>query len=125
MINNKLMLVYGFEEEEINLLKNMYSENNLPTYKIVNKNMGKMKLRDIISGISLEVEDIDMPEEKVIIFNNFSDNELELGIKKLKEILKPVPIMAVVTDTSIEWEFKYLLDHLMEEREWHIKQQNK
>ena len=44
------------------------------------------------------------------------------GVKKIKEILKPVPIMAVVTETSIDWEFKYLVDHLMEEREWYRKQ---
>ncbi len=30
--------------------------------------------------------------------------------------------MAVVTETSINWEFKYLVDHLMEEREWYRKQ---
>ncbi|NFA61163.1 DUF3783 domain-containing protein [Clostridium sp. FAM 1755] len=122
MINNKLMLVYGLKNEELNLLKNICLENNLPSFKIVNKNMCEMKLRDIIKGINLEVEDVDMPEEKVVIFNNFSDTELDLGVKKIKEILKPIPIMAVVTETSIDWQFKYLVDHLMEEREWYRKQ---
>ncbi len=122
MINNKLMLVYGLKNEELNLLKDICLENNLPSFKIVNKNMCEMKLRDIIKGINLEVEDTDMPEEKVVIFNNFSDTELNLGVKKIKEILKPTPIMAVVTETSIDWQFKYLVDHLMEEREWHRKQ---
>ncbi|MDS1005033.1 DUF3783 domain-containing protein [Clostridium sporogenes] len=122
MTNNKLMLVYGLKNEELNLLKNICLENNLPSFKIVNKNMCEMKLRDIIKGINLEVEDVDMPEEKVVIFNNFSDTELDLGVKKIKEILKPIPIMAVVTETSIDWQFKYLVDHLMEEREWYRKQ---
>ncbi|MGO5064468.1 DUF3783 domain-containing protein [Clostridium sporogenes] len=122
MINNKLMLVYGLKNQELNLLKNICLENNLPSFKIVNKNMCEMKLRDIIKGINLEVEDVDMPEEKVVIFNNFSDTELDLGVKKIKEILKPIPIMAVVTETSIDWQFKYLVDHLMEEREWYRKQ---
>ncbi|ENK1244903.1 DUF3783 domain-containing protein [Clostridium botulinum] len=122
MTNNKLMLVYGLKNEELNLLKNICLENNLPSFKIVNKNMCEMKLRDIIKGINLEVEDVDMLEEKVVIFNNFSDTELDLGVKKIKEILKPIPIMAVVTETSIDWQFKYLVDHLMEEREWYRKQ---
>jgi len=122
LINNKLMLVYGLKNQELNLLKNICLENNLPSFKIVNKNMCEMKLRDIIKGINLEVEDVDMPEEKVVIFNNFSDTELDLGVKKIKEILKPIPIMAVVTETSIDWQFKYLVDHLMEEREWYRKQ---
>lgn len=122
MINNKLILVYGLQKQELNLLKDMCANNNFPNYKIVNKSMCKMKLRDIISGINLEVEDGDMPEEKVVIFNNFSDNELELGVKNIKEIFSPVPIMAVVTENSIDWEFKYLVDHLMEEREWYKKQ---
>ncbi|MDU6878762.1 DUF3783 domain-containing protein [Clostridium tepidum] len=122
MINNKLMLVYGLENEELNLLKDMCLKNNLQSFKIVNKNMCKMKLRDIIKGMNLEVEDIDMPEEKVVIFNNFSDTELNLGVKKIKEILKPTPIMAVVTENSIDWEFEYLVNHLIEEREWHRKQ---
>ncbi len=91
MINNKLMLVYGLKEAELNLLKDMCANNNLSNYKIVNKSMCKMKLRDIIKGMNLEVEDVDMPEEKVVIFNNFSDNELELGVKKNKRNFEASP----------------------------------
>lgn len=122
MNNDKLMLVYGFNEDDISRLKDACIENKLPQYKIVNENMGKMKLRDIIHGLKLEVEDLNMPQEKVIIFNNFSDNELENSIKELKGIFKPIPIMAVVTETSIDWSFEYLIEHLVEEREWYRKQ---
>ena len=36
----------------------------------------------------------------------------------MRAIIGREGIMAVVTPTSIEWTFDYLLEHLMEEREW-------
>lgn len=119
--NNKEMLIFGFEEEEREILDKIIKKNALPAYKIITESMGKMTLWDIIRGLKLEVFNVKLPKEKVILFNNFSDEEVEKSISELKKFFKPMPIMAVVTATSIKWTFEYLLQHLMDERSWYLK----
>lgn len=115
--NNKMLLVYGFEDEEKAFLDNMTKELQLPPYKVVEKNMASMTIRNIIEGTMLDTYHKQLPEEKVIIFNNFTDYELDMTIKTIRSNKNIKPILAVVTPTSINWEFQYLLEHLMEERE--------
>ena len=114
--NNKIMLIYGLEHEEKAFLDNMIKELQLPLYKVVEKNMASMKIRDIINGPLLDTYDKQLPEEKVIMFNNFTDYELDIAIKTIRSNKAIKPILAVVTPTSINWEFHYLLEHLIEER---------
>jgi hypothetical protein len=115
--NNKMMLAYGFEDEEKTFLDNMIKELQLPPYKVVEKNMASMTIRNIIDGPVLDTYNKQLPEEKVIMFNNFTDHELDMAIKTIRSNKNIKPILAVVTPTSINWEFHYLLEHLMEERE--------
>lgn len=112
-----MMLAYGFEDEEKTFLDNMIKELQLPPYKVVGKNMASMTIRNIIDGPVLDTYNKQLPEEKVIIFNNFTDHELDMTIKTIRSNKNIKPILAVVTPTSINWEFHYLLEHLMEERE--------
>ena len=117
LVNNKMMLAYGFEDEEKVFLDNMIKELQLPPYKVVEKNMAIMTIRNIIDGPVLDTYHKQLPEEKVIMFNNFTDHELDMTIKTIRSNKNIKPILAVVTPTSINWEFHYLLEHLMEERE--------
>ena len=117
MDNNKMMLIYGFEDEEKVFLDNMIEEFQLPPYKAVEKNMANMRIRHIIDGPILDTYDKQLPEERVIMFNNFTDSELDMAIKTIRSNKNIKPILAVVTPTSINWEFHYLLEHLLEERE--------
>jgi hypothetical protein len=65
----------------------------------------------------LDTYDKQLPEEKVVLFNNFTDGELDKAIKSIRSNKSFKPILAVVTPTSLDWEFHYLLEHLIEERE--------
>lgn len=116
--NNKCILIYGFNEEEKAILHNIKQEEALPEYKTVSDTMTLMTLRNIIEGIKLELVSKPLPEEKVIIFNNLSDNELDRAIRSVRSNLQTKPILAVVTPTSIDWTFADLLEHLIEEREF-------
>lgn len=116
--NNKCILVYGFNEEEKTLINNIKEAENLPSIRIITASMASMSLRNIIEGIKLEVLSKPLPEEKVMIFNNLSDNELDRAIKAIRSNLQTKPIMAVVTPTSINWTFADLLEHLIEERKF-------
>jgi hypothetical protein len=115
--NNKLMLIYNLEEEETAFLDNIIKEFNLPPYKTIEKNMANMKVRDIIEGLKIDTYDKELADEKVILFNNFTDHELDAAIKSIRSNRNLKTILAVVTPTSTNWEFHYLLEHLIEERE--------
>lgn len=122
--NNKKILIYGFESEQKSLLRNFSEKSNLPEPLNVEQEIGRMTIGDILSGLKIEVCNCILPKEKTIIFNNFSDEELDKAIKFIKDKFSPLPIIAVVTEMSINWTFEYLLKHLIEEREW-FKAQNR
>lgn len=118
MLNNhKSILIYGLDKDAHHaLLASNYSTI------IISEEMANMKLKDIIDGYKFESNHKELPEEKVIIFNNFTDEELK-GMIKMIRAIAPSSILAVVTPTSIEWSFKYLVEHLIEEREWYKNRQ--
>lgn len=115
--NNKLMMIYGFDQNDRTFLDNIIEELKLPPYRVIEKNMANMTLRDIINGLKIETYNKELPEEKVIIFNNFSDDEVHTAIRAIRSNKEVKPILAVVTPTSINWEFHSLLEHLIQERE--------
>ncbi|PRR77898.1 hypothetical protein CLLI_21080 [Clostridium liquoris] len=117
------MLIYGFHQEDRKIIDDLIKTNNLPGYILVEKGMVNMTIADILKGLNLQVfNNLDIPEDKVILFNNFSDKELDKAISVLKKGFTELPILAVVTPTSIEWTFKNLIEHLIEEREWYKNQ---
>lgn len=124
LTNNKRMLIYGFNEDEIALIDDLISKNGLPKYRIIHDSMISMKVKDIIKGIKIEIFTDKSMGERVVLFNNLSDDELNISIKEISKVFNPRPILAVITPTSIEWDVAYLIDHLIEEREW-FKNQKK
>lgn len=116
--NNKCVLVYGINEEEVSELSKAGFK-----LKIITKDMINMKIKDIISGFKIETVNENYPSEKVFLFNNYEDKVLQTSVKLLRSIVKG-GILAAVTPTSNEWTFEYLSTHLIEERDY-IKRQQK
>ena len=115
--NNKCILVHNVPEEEIRELRN-------EGFKLieVSKEMTEMTIFDILDGLRFETVNADLPEETVILFNDFSDEEIKLAIAGIRKRFKE-GIFAAVTPTSVEWKFGYLVEHLIEEKEWYLKNQ--
>lgn len=116
--NDRAMLIYGLGLEEKEILNGIMDKFKLPQYKTINKYMADMKIKDIVAGLKFETYTGTLNEEKTILFNNFSDADINKTIKAIRESIKESIIMAVITPTSANWTFKYLLEHLIEEREW-------
>lgn len=114
---NKSILVFNAPLEEINILK----ENGLKVIEVSNE-MTEMKISDILDGLRFETVTNNIVDETVILFNDFSDEEISQNIASIRQRFKG-GIFAVVTPTSIEWKFNYLVEHLIEEREWYLKNQ--
>lgn len=111
--NSKAILTYGLNEKEIKDLQ-------ITGHKVINisDEMTSMKVQDILDGFRFEVVSNKNFDEKVVIFSNFPDEELQMMVSAVKLITEN-PIMAVVTETSKDWQFDYLVEHLIEEREWY------
>jgi hypothetical protein len=116
--NNKQALIYGFDENETEKINRIAKENHFPFIKTIKNTMGKMRVSEILSGDIFEVCNCYLSSDKVILFNNFCDDELSKAIQFLREDFQQMPIMAVVTETSMNWTFEKLLTHLIEEKEW-------
>lgn len=112
--NKKCILVYGLHEEELDKLK----KADLKIIEITSE-MADMKVRDILEGIRLLNYINELPKEKLILFNNYDTEALREKVKYIRTIVKG-GILASVTPTTNEWTFKYLLNHLIEERDWFI-----
>ena len=69
-----------------------------------------------------ETKDFQATGHKVINISNFPDEELQMMVS-IAKVITENPIMAVVTETSKEWQFNYLVEHLIEEREWYRSMQ--
>lgn len=116
--NDKALFIYGFDLEEQEQINKIIKELKIQRAKLIDESMGKMTVQDIINGLKFEIYDKDIPKERVILFNNFEDGELESCISKVRNTLEKQPILAVITPTSLNWTFKELLNHLIAEREW-------
>ncbi|ASW42006.1 DUF3783 domain-containing protein [Clostridium isatidis] len=115
--NNKCILVYNIPLEKLDFLAD-------EGYKLIDvkKEMMEMTVRDILKGLRFETINSKEYNESLILFNNFFDEELRDLIRRIRENIKG-GILATVTEHSIDWKLSYLLEHLIEEREWFLKQQ--
>lgn len=113
--NNKCILVYGLSNIELENIKEL-------GYRIVEitTEMCEMTLMDVLMGAKFEIFNNNIIDEKVILYNNLSEEELRKAIKDTRTKIKD-GILAVVTPQSINWKINYLIKHLKEEKEWYSK----
>ena len=118
VISDKCILAYGLNAEEIKKIQSQ----NIKVIEI-NDNMALMKLEDIICEKINENSYDKLPlNEKALIFNGFKDEQLKVTIRYIRGFIKG-GVLAVSTVQNYKWTFNYLLEHLVEEREWFEKQQ--
>lgn len=120
-INEKLILAYGLNQEEQEKLNSVLLKHNILPCKTVKKNMGNITINEILCNLEVEESNIELPNEKLLLFNNYKDKELYDLIDKIREVKGAGTILAAVTPTSINWTVGYLLEHLISEREAYKK----
>lgn len=121
LINEKLILAYGLTDTEKEKLNSLLLKQGILPCKVIQKNMGNQTIKEILCNIEAKESNTDLPNEKLLLFNNYKDKELYALIDSIKEIKSADTILAAVTPTSINWTVSYLMQHLMEEREAYRK----
>jgi putative cell wall-binding protein len=116
MNNEKILLIHGFDYDEQLKLNEVLKENNLPLYKVIDETIVNLTIEEILINKEAGIVSTPVQKEKVVLFNQCSDEEIKTTMRAIKACYSQKPIFAVVTPTSINWKFDYLLEHLMEER---------
>lgn len=117
-MGKKAVYIYGFDMPSCFKLKSLCAMNKVSLCKIINKDMTELTLGEIISGKTQEVsEQKELKSDPIILFNGFTEGDLQKLIKDIRKCpeLKEA-ILAAVTSVSINWNFAYLVEHLMEEK---------
>lgn len=117
-LNDRCILAYGLNAEEIKKIESQ----NIKVIEI-KTDMLSMTLEDIICEKTNEnlLEELSL-NEKALIFNGFKDEHLKTTIRYIRGFVKG-GVLAISTAQNYKWTFKYLLEHLLEEKEWFEAQQ--
>ena len=121
LINEKLILAYGLTVEEEEKLNSVLSKQNILPCKVIETNMGAVTIKEILTNKEGKESNTELPQEKLLLFNNYKDKELYALIDSIREVKDINTILAAVTPTSINWTVSYLMQHLIEERETYRK----
>ncbi|AWZ49623.1 DUF3783 domain-containing protein [Clostridiaceae bacterium 14S0207] len=121
-MSRRSIIVFGFNDVEKSKLKAIANKYRSETI-IIENNMMNLKMEEIVHGLKLNKSMIEgkkenLINEKVILFNDFKEEDLNKIIGDIRVCKDLNCILAVVTPTSINWTFEYLVYHLIEEREW-------
>jgi len=112
------IVAYGFDKEEKNLLEMLRIRHKVKKIICLSDKMGDSILKNILNEVFIISDEVNLPNEKLLIFDQFSRRDLSIIVDAVKSTIPGYPIiMAEITPISINWSIKYLLQHLIQERE--------
>jgi len=118
MGNKARVLTFGFTDSERELIDERLAEIGVPPPARLEKRHGSVVIGDILRQGATGSEEFDC-RERLVLFYNLSD----AGVRSLMQVFKsleiPKPIFAIVTETSITWTLRQLMEHLIEEKRAH------
>lgn len=117
MTSSKNILVYGVEPSKVLFLNSFFSKNRLPSCNCIDDSMENMVMSEILKDSSKNTT-TSKSKESIILFNNLSQVEMSSAIALVKKVLKPKPIFASITPTSITWTFAQLKEELINEKKF-------
>lgn len=107
-------LLFNFNNKDLMTIKSIFRLIGISDIIILNNNNLNTTIKDILDNRLLEDS-----EEKInaraIIFNNIESKKISSVSDNLKRLKVQRPLLATVTETSINWDLKNLLCNLQEE----------
>lgn len=121
LVKDKVLLTFSLTKEEIDVLNEHFNKEGAKPCVVIESSMSNCTLKEILQGEDKNYSKEQLPLEKVIIFNNFEGENLHKAVTQVRALLQSRPILATITPVSINMKFKDVLEHLIEEREFHKK----
>ena len=87
-----------------------------PAPRAVNTEFGQAFVHELLFETALPGPGL-VSAERLVLFFNVEADVIRAVMRAAREAGLARPIYATVTETSIEWRFRDLLEHLVEERE--------
>ena len=104
-------LVFNFNNKELIKIKSVFRLSGIIILKNDNLNT---TIKDILDDNLLEDSE-EKINSRAIIFNNIESRKISAVSDNLKKLKVQRPLLATVTETSINWDLKNLLYNLQEE----------
>ncbi len=112
----KVILAFGLSKMDLAKLELLGNK-----IIIIDQDNGGALIRDILDDQAAPAT-IELPNEKVTIFNGYGEEELKRSVIAIRTSFPEKPIIAAVTENSYNWPFEYLLtEHLIKDRDWNRK----
>jgi hypothetical protein len=118
MADKARILVFGFTDAEQARIDKRLSEIGVPPPTRLQKRHGSVVIGDILREGAIGTEEFDC-QERLVLFSDLSDAGVGSLMKVFKSLEIPKPIFAVVTETSVAWTLRQLMEHLIEEKQAH------
>lgn len=108
-------MLYNFSAKELAMLKNICGLIGVKNKIILTPKNGNTIIKDILNNELDNNCDMNL-NHKAVIFNNIDSSKIHAFMDALKKFRMGLPLIAVVTETSIDWDLNTLISNLVEER---------
>ena len=109
------ILMYDFAQQEIKQIQSVARMTGITDCILLSPSHGENTIRNILDG-EMKQGETESIKEKAIILNQIPTTRMRAFIEGLKKCRIKRPLIAVVTETSIEWTLDELLRNLASER---------
>lgn len=113
---NVCAILYNFNNKELTMLKNICDLIGVKEKIVLTPKNGNSLIKDVLEG-KLDDNCENGLTNKAVIFNNVDHSKIHSFIDALKKFRISNPLIAVVTETSVNWNVNTLVSNLLEERE--------
>lgn len=110
------VLLYNFNAKDLGMLKNICNLIGLKDQIILMPKNATTLVKDILNN-NIDESCEDGLKHNTVIFNNVDHVKIHSFMEALKKFRIQRPLIAVVTETSIDWELNTVIQNLIEERE--------
>ena len=107
-------LVFNFNNKDLMTIKSVFRLIGIIDIIILKNNNLNTTIKDILDNNLLN-DSKEKINSRAIIFNNIESRKISAVSDNLKRLKVQRPLLATVTETSINWELKNLLYNLQEE----------
>ena len=107
-------LLFNFNNKDLMTIKNIFRLIGIRDVIILKNDNLNTTIKDILENNLLEDSE-EKINSRAIIFNNIESRKISAVSDNLKRLKVQRPLMAAVTETSINWDLKNLIYNLQEE----------
>ena len=107
-------LVFNFNNKDLMTIKSVFRLSGISDIIIIKNDNLNTNIKDILDNNLLNDSE-EKINSRAIIFNNIESRKISAVSDNLKRLKVQRPLLATVTETSINWELKNLLYNLQEE----------